>query len=189
MAWRINFDITQIEQFMTPKDLNQVEFDPYYQRYIDKLSTNISLKEGFVIGQKQVISFFKTIPIEKHGYRYAPQKWSIKEILQHLIDTERIFMYRCFRIARKDKTPLAGFDQNIYIDPSNADKKTMESLLDEYSITRQSSIFLLNSLSENDLKCIGNANGSAMSARAAAFTIIGHEIWHTEIINKKYLDK
>ncbi len=96
-------------------------------------------------------------------------------------------MYRCFRIARNDKTSLAGFDQNIYIEPSNAKNKSIQSLIDEFTSVRQSSIYLLNSLNDEDLNYIGFSNDAAMSARAAAFTIIGHDIWHMDVIKEKYL--
>jgi len=168
-------------------DLKETEFDRYHGRFLNKLENNISLRNGFEIGKKETIQFFESIPKEKLEYRYASGKWSVKEILQHLIDTERIFMYRCFRIARNDKTPLAGFDQNIYVAPSNASSKPIEALLDEYSVVRESSISLLNSLSDENLKYIGDANGGDMSACVAAFMIIGHEIWHIDIIKKHYL--
>jgi len=172
---------------MTNKDLNVNEFDPYYGRYIYKLSKNILLRTGFEIGHIDVLHFFRSIPNDKLSYRYESGKWSIKEILQHLIDTERIFMYRCFRIARNDKTSLAGFDQKIYMDPSGASSKSIDDLINEYTTTRKSSIVLLNSLTDKDLQSIGDANGGAMSARAAAFTIIGHDIWHMDLIKEKYL--
>ena len=172
---------------MTTTDLQPNEFDPYYARYIDKLSPSLELRESFVEGKSHVVRFFETIPAEKLEFQYEPGKWNCKEILQHLIDTERVFQYRCFRIARNDKTELAGFDQTIYIDPSNATQKPIDNLIREFEIVRESSISLLNSLSDDDLKNIGNANNGAMSARAAAFTITGHEIWHMEIISKKYL--
>lgn len=172
---------------MTKLDLSPKEFDEYYLRYIDKVSKNTSLRKGVRDGKKTVIDFFTSIPSEKLTYRYQPEKWSIKEVLQHLIDTERIFMYRCFRIARKDVTPLAGFDQNTYITPSEADKKSLGDLLNEFIINRNNSIALLNSLSDENLQHIGNSNGSDMSARAAAFTILGHDIWHMEIIKERYL--
>lgn len=172
---------------MTKNDLRQSEFDPYYWRYIDKLNDSMTLRESFGIGKGSVIGFFKKIPEAKHEYVYANGKWTCKEILQHLIDTERIFQYRCFRIARNDKTALAGFDQNIYIAPSFANSKTMDALLNEFSMLRDSSISLLNSLTDEDLMHIGKANGAAMSARAAAFTITGHEIWHMEIFTERYL--
>lgn len=172
---------------MIKSDLNLSEFDPYYKRYIDKLSNKTELREGFETGKNTLIDFFKSIPDEKLTYRYQPGKWSIKEVLQHLIDTERIFMYRCFRIARRDTTALAGYDQNVYIDPSQANDKSIENLLNEFTINRTNSISLLHSLSDDDLSFIGNSNGGVMSARAAAFTILGHDIWHMEVITNKYL--
>ncbi len=172
---------------MTKSDLNPSEFATYYARYIDKLANETTLVNGFEIGKQHVLSFFTSIPKEKLTYRYQPEKWSIKEVLQHMIDTERIFMYRCFRIARRDTTPLAGYDQNVYVDPSQADDKSIEDLLNEFTINRNNSISLLNSLTAEDLSFIGNSNGGVMSARAAAFTIIGHDIWHMEVITNSYL--
>lgn len=172
---------------MTKTDLNTSEFDTYYSRYIAKISDKTTLRKGFETGKNTVINFFESIPDEKLEYRYQPDKWSIKEVFQHLIDTERIFMYRCFRIARQDTTALTGFDQNIYVAPSNAHHKSIENLLSEFTINRANSISLLNSLSDEDLSFIGNSNGGDMSARAAAFTILGHDIWHMEVIEDKYL--
>ncbi|AXT50426.1 DinB family protein [Aquimarina sp. BL5] len=168
-------------------DLDAKEYDQYYGRYINKLSTEIELIAGFREGMKNVVQFFEGIPDTKISYRYEAGKWNVMEIFQHLIDTERIFMYRCFRIARNDKTSLAGFDQNIYIEPSGANQKSIDSLINEFKIVRQSSILFLESITKDQLKYIGNANGGGMSARAAAFTIIGHETWHMDIINERYL--
>ena len=172
---------------MTKSELNPSEFDHYYLRYIDKLSNETELIKGFETGKNTLIDFFKSISEDKLTHRYQPEKWSIKEVLQHLIDTERIFMYRCFRIARRDTTALAGYDQNIYVDPSQANDKSIENLLNEFIVNRVNSISLLNSLTDEDLSFIGNSNGGVMSARAAAFTIIGHDIWHMEVIKDKYL--
>jgi len=172
---------------MIKSALTAHEFDIYYKRYLDKLDPKTALRNGFNEGKKTIVAFFKSIPEEKLTYRYQPEKWSIKEILQHLIDTERVFMYRCFRIARKDATPLAGFDQNIYITPSGANEKSLDDLLNEFIINRNNSIALLNSLTDTHLQFIGNSNGEEMSARAAAFTIIGHDIWHMEVIKNRYL--
>lgn len=172
---------------MTTKELKQSEFNTYYSQYIDKLSNIINLIEGFKDGKDNVLQFFQSIPSEKLNYRYAEDKWSIKEIFQHLIDTERIFMHRCFRIARHDETALAGYDQNIYIEPSQANNKSIESLIEEFKAVRQNSIILLQSLRLADLEFIGNANDSNMSARAAAFTVIGHYIWHIDVIKERYL--
>ncbi|MFD0964206.1 DinB family protein [Pseudofulvibacter geojedonensis] len=172
---------------MKVKDLKETEYNVYYDRYISKVPADIDLREGFELDKKKVINFFSSIPTDRLLYRYKDNKWSIKEVFQHLIDTERIFMYRCFRIARKDKTALAGFNQDDYIAPSKADYKTINELLSEFTITRDYSINLLNSLSDEDLKCIGESNGSEISARAAAITLLGHSLWHIEVIEERYL--
>ncbi len=172
---------------MTKTDLASSEFDPYYFRYIDKLSDKMSLRDGFTIGKKEVVNFFKSIPVNKLNFRYQPHKWSVKEVLQHLIDTERIFIYRCFRIARRDDTALAGFNQDAYVIPSKANDKSIALLLNEFVVNRDHSISLLESLKDEDLAFVGNSNGGNMSARAAAFTIIGHDIWHMEVVKNKYL--
>lgn len=172
---------------MKTTDISASEFDPYYGRYIYKVSDEVTLRKGFEEGISTVVEFFRTIPADKLDHRYEPDKWSIKEIIQHLIDTERIFIYRCFRIARRDKTSLAGFDQTTYMKPSSADHKKLDDLLSEFAAGRANSIAILNSLSDDDLKAIGESNSTSMSARAAAFTIIGHDIWHMEIIKKRYL--
>ncbi|AWX44365.1 hypothetical protein HME9304_01365 [Flagellimonas maritima] len=172
---------------MTTNQLNDNEFDSYYSRYINKLKSTVELRKGFKTQSEVLIDFFNSIPEEKLDFRYEKHKWTVKEILQHLIDTERIFIYRCFRIARRDKLHLAGFDQNIYVAPSGASNKPISALIAEFRINRQGSISLLGSLTDNNLSYIGNADGNAISARAAAFIILGHEIWHMDIIKEKYL--
>lgn len=172
---------------MTIKDLETTEYNTYYTRYINLVSKDVNLLEGFNEDYNMVIQFFQTIPAGKLNYAYAEGKWNIKEVFQHLIDTERVFQYRCFRIARHDKTPISGFEQDDYILPSNAKNKSLEALIDEFKSVRQSFIVLLKSLSEDDLKFIGNASGSDLSARAAAFMILGHSVWHIDVIKQYYL--
>ncbi|OEJ99392.1 hypothetical protein A8C32_04535 [Flavivirga aquatica] len=172
---------------MTTKDLIKTEYNEYYSRYIDLVSKDIELVNGFREDSNMVLEFFESITNEKLDYSYASGKWTIKEVFQHLIDTERIFQYRCFRISRHDKTSIAGFEQDDYINPSQAQNKSIEALVEEFKAVRQSFIVLLNSLKNEDLKFIGNANGSGLSARAAAFIILGHSIWHIKVIKERYL--
>ncbi|WP_299121025.1 DinB family protein [uncultured Tenacibaculum sp.] len=172
---------------MLKQDLKITEYNEYFSRYINKVANNTSISKGFEEDKNMVINFFSSIPEDKLEYRYQPEKWSIKEVLQHIIDTERIFMYRFLRIARNDKTALAGFDQNIYISPSQANNKSLEELIHEFTTTRLYSINLINSISENNLQNIGTASESQISARACAFTLLGHSIWHIEIIKERYL--
>ena len=172
---------------MSTSILKPEEYNTYYKGYIEKVPPFIDLHKNFKFNKINVVSFFSEIDEEKLNYRYEPGKWSIKEVLQHIIDTERIFMYRCLRIARRDKTPLAGFEQDDYVPPSGADSKSIDQLMEEYNATRDQSISIVKSLSEEDLEYIGEASGSRLSARAAAFIILGHEIWHMDIIKERYL--
>jgi hypothetical protein len=172
---------------MIRQELNPKEYNDYYGRYIHKVSKKTNLKTGFENDKKMVIDFFSSIPKEKLEYRYQSGKWTIKEVLQHIIDTERIFMYRFLRIARKDITALAGYDQDIYVEPSEANNKSLEELIHEFTVTRLYSINLINSVSNENLINLGTASDSVISARACAFILLGHSIWHIEIIKERYL--
>ncbi|MFG6685955.1 DinB family protein [Mariniflexile sp. HNIBRBA6329] len=172
---------------MTISELQTTEYHTFYSNYLALVPKDLSLIDGFKDSSQDIIDFFQNIPAIKLNYAYANEKWNVKEVFQHLIDTERVFQYRCFCMARQDKTSLPGFEQNDYISPSNAKNKSLESLIEEFKTVRQSFIALLNSLNDEDLKCIGVANGNAMSARAAAFIILGHYQWHIDIIKERYL--
>lgn len=172
---------------MIRADINPNEHHEYYGRYLDLVDNSTELIDGFIQGKKQMVELLESIPEEKMSYRYQPEKWSINELIQHLIDAERIFMYRCLRIARNDKTQLAGFEQDDYIIPSEADKKSKSEIIEEFTVNRNNSIVLLKSLSDKNLSFIGNANGAKASARSIAFTVLGHDLWHLQIIRERYL--
>lgn len=172
---------------MTKQNVQSNEHDQYYKRYLDKVSDSVDLKIGFEEDKKMVIDFFSSVPKDKLEYRYQPEKWTIKELLQHIIDTERIFMYRFLRIARKDTIAMAGFDQDIYINPSGANDKSMDELLEEFIVSRRYSMNLINSISDDNLINLGTASNSPVSARACAFILLGHSIWHINIIKERYL--
>ena len=172
---------------MTTADIKSTEFPNYFKRYIDKVSPETELRTGLADSLPRFKSLFEEIPEEKMNHRYAPNKWSLKEVLQHIVDTERVFSYRLFRIGRGDQTPLSSFDQDKYIQPSRADQKSKGELLDEYEAVRRSTISLANSLSDKDWKNIGTSSNHPMSARALAFIILGHEIWHCDIIQERYM--
>ncbi|RXG23482.1 DinB family protein [Leeuwenhoekiella aequorea] len=169
-------------------DLNHSEYNPYYSNYISLVSPEIDLIDALEEGKDICLSFYRSIKEEKWTYSYDSGKWTILESLLHVIDTERIFAYRALRIARGDKTPLTGFEQDDYIKPSAANERSMESLLEEYKIVRESSILLFKSFSNEALLHIGSASDSALSARAAGFIICGHEIHHGNIIKTRYLN-
>ncbi|MBD0831886.1 DinB family protein [Aestuariibaculum sediminum] len=172
---------------MRISEIQASEYNDFYKNYIELVSDKYHLIDGFIEGEHNTLTFFKEIPEEKLNYAYAKDKWNIKDIFQHIIDTERVFQYRCFCIARRDKTQLPGYDQDTYVKPALANTKTMEDLMDEFVTVRRSFIALLKSLSEDDLKEVGNANGYPISARAAAFIVLGHALWHIDIIKHRYL--
>ena len=134
-----------------------------------------------------VVSFYESIPLLKHDYAYAEGKWTVKDILLHIIDTERIFAYRALRIARQDKTPLAGFEQDDYVASGNAKARNLENLLQEYKFVRQSTIVLYRSFNLKALNAIGEASGSSISVRAMGYIITGHENHHNQVIEERYL--
>ena len=143
---------------MKVTDLSTSEYHTFYANYMRQVPKDINLMGGFKGGSEQLVAFFTQIPSSKLEFRYAEGKWSIKEVLQHIIDTERVFMHRCFRIARQDKTELAGFEQDDYIVPSKANSKSIEDLLEEYQAVRQNAIVLLKSLSM--LLCLRQKNSA-----------------------------
>ncbi|MBT8255583.1 MAG: DinB family protein [Bacteroidia bacterium] len=165
--------------------LDPSEYNPYYAHYLEKVEVSdllSSLEEGLT----NTSSFFESIPKEKLDFRYAPGKWSPKEILQHIIDTERVFAYRALHFARADKVVLPGFDQDEFASNINADRK-IEDLLDEYKIVRSSSIAFVKSCDEIAMQRRGVASESPISVRAAFHIICGHEVHHMEIIRERYL--
>ena len=171
---------------MTIQDLSAEEFHPYYKSYIDK-AEELTLIDGLKQRGSQTTAFLRSIPHNKADYSYAEGKWTLKELVLHIIDAERVFAYRALRIARRDTTPLPGFEQNSYVDASGAGDRSMESIIKEFSAVRIATEMLFENFSEEDLKAIGEASGSPVSARALGFIILGHEIHHCEIIKERYL--
>ncbi|WP_194767711.1 DinB family protein [Tamlana sp. I1] len=174
---------------MKVTELKSTEYHPYYKTYIVEAPTDFTLLEGFSKGKEAVLAFFKSIPNTKLDYAYQPGKWTIKEVFQHIIDNERVFIYRCLRLSRQDKTPLPGYHQDDYIAPSKASLKSIEALIEEYEAVRQNSIVFIKSLSDSDLKQIGTVSDHDMSARAAAFIILGHEKHHISVLKSRYLSR
>lgn len=172
---------------MRKQDLQPTEYNDYIGGYIAKVEDTTDLKTGYIADKNKIIDFFTSLPEDKLTYRYEATKWSVKEIFQHIIDTERVFIYRLFCIARNDTTNFPGYDQEIYIKPSGADAKTLDVLVDEFKTTRAYSIHILESLEDAALKNMGMVSDSPISARACAFLLLGHSIWHMDVIKNRYL--
>ena len=172
---------------MIPSELKIGEYNSYYQTYIDKIGGDAELIETLKKQLKNFPNFLNSIPEEKLQYAYAPDKWSVLEALLHIIDTERIFQYRALRFSRNDLTSLPGFDQDIYVPESNANHRTIASVIEEYIAVRSSTISLFSSFNDDVFKRIGTASDSPMSVGALGFIICGHQRHHRDIIRERYL--
>ena len=167
-------------------ELNKNEYAPFFETYIS-LSRTLSLPKDLMSNMENTIAFFKSIPKDKLNYRYQPEKWSIKDILLHLIDCERIFQYRALRISRKDTTPLPGFEEDDYAIEANATNRSLDDLLIEYKSVRLATYSLFESFDKEKFNLMGNASGKDISVRAIGFIILGHELHHIKIIKERYL--
>lgn len=167
-------------------NISHDEFNPYYLPYI-QLAANQDIVLGLKKNVISVVDFYQNIPSEKLDHAYAEGKWTPKDILLHIIDTERVFVYRAMRIARQDKTEMVGFEQDDYVDAGKANNRTINSLIEEYKAVRNATIVLFDSFSDEELKSIGKANGSPVSVRAIGYIITGHENHHNNVIRERYL--
>lgn len=169
---------------MTNVDLSKV-FE-YYHRYIN-LAISDDLKTALQKHQTNLVSLLENIPDEKWNYRYAEGKWSIKQMVQHIIDGERVFSYRALCFSRKDKTQLPGFDENLFSENSNADSRTKQDLIDELKTVQKSSVQMFNSFNEEQLEQQGIASGKPTYVKGIAYILVGHALHHKKILEERYL--
>lgn len=163
------------------------EFLPYFGIYIDKVP------DGDVVDSmsKQLpitLALIKPLSEADGDKRYAPDKWSIREIIGHIIDAERIFVYRALRFARADSTPVAGFDENSYVKNAPFSKVSLANLADEFEHVRRATIHFFSNLDEDAMSRRGTSNNHEISVRALAWILTGHEIHHVKVINERYLN-
>ncbi len=162
------------------------EYSPYYGTYIGKVPDG-DLRSMLSSQLAETLALIRSIPESRGGHRYAPDKWSIREVLGHLADSERIFSYRALRIARGDATPLPGFEQNDYVPVGRFDARSLRDLADELAAIRQATIHLFAHLDQAALERRGTASGKSVSVRALAYIIAGHELHHVGILKTRYL--
>ena len=171
---------------MRSTDLKADEFHEYYKPYVDTLG-DVELLEMLSRQLENFPQFLASIPEEKLHYAYAPGKWTVAEVLVHILDCERVFQYRALRFARNDKTPLPGFEQDDYIAYSGAEKVTVAHLIEHYKAIRQSTIMLFSTLDEEALMRKGMASTVSTSVRALGFFCCGHQKHHRNILRERYL--
>jgi hypothetical protein len=169
---------------MPRPDLSKVP--EFYHNYISKVSGS-DLLNAFQDSTPHFISFLQSIPASKYDYKYAENKWTLKELLQHVIDTERIFCYRALCFARKDQTPLPGFDEDLYAKTSKAANRNWDNLVGEFIAVRNASELLFASFDEEQLNASGLSNNHSNYVLAWGFITIGHCIHHQQIIEERYL--
>ncbi len=161
------------------------EYAAFYQKYINTVSDNVIAELEHQANSFP--SFLKGISSDKASFAYAEGKWTIKELVGHVIDTERIMIYRALRVGRNDKTPLPGFEENDYVANAHFADRTLESLAEEFAILRKANMYLINSFTEEEVNRTGVSNGSAISVRALIFILAGHLNHHRKIIEERYL--
>lgn len=169
---------------MARPDLTRVP--EFYHNYINQVPEN-DLKDAFKKESPAFIQFIETIPPEKYDYKYGPDKWTIKEVLQHIIDGERVFAYRALRFARKDDTPLPGFDENLFAQNAKADKRNWDDLVNEFKAVRASTEFLFTSFDNEQLESAGISNKYSSYVLAFGYVVVGHSLHHKRIIEERYL--
>lgn len=171
---------------MTSLQLSENEYAPFYKNYIKTLG-DVNLHQVLNDSFEDLIETLQNIPEEKLEYRYEEGKWTIKELVQHIIDAERVLSYRALRFSRNDATDLHGFDEDWYVDNSNGNSRNFKDILEEFSHLRKANIALFHSFTSEMLALIGSSNGSDMTVRALGFIITGHQTHHLKIIKEKYL--
>lgn len=162
------------------------EFAPYYNSYISLIDGNDVLP---VLNSQaaELRSMFANVPEEKGTFAYTEGKWTIKELLSHIIDGERIFAYRVLRVSRGDTTAIEGFEQDDYIANSNANNRSFADLLDEFDLQRRSNLLLVNNISDEGSRRMGRASDNPVSTRALVYVMAGHVNHHLKILKERYL--
>lgn len=164
----------------------KTEYAAYYEGYISRVPDG----EIIAILRRQMdetLSVLRGIPEDRGDYRYADGKWSIKELVGHITDSERVFAYRALRFGRGDTTPLSGFEQDDFVRGGNFSKRTVADLAEEYENVRKSTISLLARLDAEAFSRRGSANNNEVSVKGLAYIIAGHELHHIDILRSRYL--
>ena len=162
------------------------EFAPYYGKYTSLVKSDdiVATLEAQIGNTKSMLS---SVTDAESAFRYSADKWSIRQMLGHVIDTERIFSYRALRIARGDQTPIEGFEQDDYVRNGPFEDRSLAELMDEFVTVRRATVFLLRSLKPEAWTRRGVASNNEVTVRALAYIIAGHELHHMDVLREKYL--
>lgn len=174
---------------MRPPEIN--EYNPYALKYIQlTISEGADFMEVLHKNTEAIINAFKSLSPELHNYQYAQGKWTLKEVLMHLIDTERVFGFRAFVCIRGDnEMPLHSMDENKYAANAIVVHRSMDSLIEEFKAVRKNTTFLFSDITEEQSSFLGNGIPFKISARALGYMIVGHAIHHLQVIRERYLSE
>lgn len=162
------------------------EFQKYIQRYLDLIQSENWLEE-LKNSADQTLELYQKLSEEQSNFAYAEGKWTLKELLQHLIDAERIFIYRALRFSRNDKTELSGWDEESYAKEYFLNQVSLKNLMEEFDFLRKSNIIFFRNLNEEIFSRKGVANGNEISVETLGKLIVGHNVHHLNIVKERYL--
>lgn len=166
-------------------DITSEEHQDYYNRYLDLLPEDLNFNT--CLTSSKIAEVFGKLTAAQYNFRYAENKWTPKQILQHITDVERLFSVRALRFSRGDTTEIPGFDINAFADADNSEDLSLSELINDYQTSRASTISLFKSFAEASFNNIGMASGGPFSVRVIPFILKGHETHHISILNEKYL--
>ena len=162
-------------------------YPEYFETYL-KWVPEGNILEELMASYVETMELLTSLDPETLHFRYAPGKWNILEVMQHVMDSERVFTYRALCIARGEQNSLPGFDENVYAENSQASHRNIDDMMREFSLLRACSIELFKSFTAEQLELIGTANNKKVSVKALAFILLGHEIHHRKVIEQRYLN-
>ncbi|HLV26652.1 MAG TPA: DinB family protein [Gemmatimonadales bacterium] len=161
------------------------EFAPFYMGYVNAVPDG-SLLHTLGSAHDTTMRWLRAVPPDREDFRYAEGKWTVREVIGHIADAERVFAHRMLRFARADSTPLSAFEENAWVDMARFERRSLSELLDEWATVRAATLALLSTFDETELSRTGTASGSTVSARGLAWIIAGHELHHVRLLRERY---
>ncbi len=163
------------------------EHAEYYSRYVARVPDG-DILETLRDQLGDTLALLQSVPPERETYRYAEGKWSLREVVAHLVDTERVFAYRALTIAREDGADLPSMDQDVWVESARADERRLEDLGQEWAALRRANIHMLAAMDAEQAARTGRASGYEITVRSLPWIIAGHELWHRDIIEREYVE-
>lgn len=170
---------------MRKSELDPIEYQEFYATYLNAID-DVDLIGELQHGKVWLVNFLENLEVSKLSYSYGKGKWTVGEVIMHIIDTERVFQYRAFRFSKNDKNALPGFDQDEYMLETDVTNRSKESILQEYLSVREASLTLYKNLQSKQLQYIGTASNINWSVAGIGFVICGHQKHHCKILEERY---